>query len=148
MIPVLIQQAQNWPPNFNANVIVPALSTLVLQIQQNGTKILLLIASIAQSYVWCQDLLEHTMQELENLLYEGRVCLLDEDIVKDSSQKMLLSSCFNGQLREQQTAVRLILLFGEPFVFVAIRVIVRNTNICGYLQPINRRSCTTPQLSI
>lgn len=113
MIPILIQQSKSWPQNFNVNDILPALSSLALQLQQNATRNILLIAKIAESYVWCQDLLEHILQDIENVLHEGRSCALSADIIKDSSKKLLMNSCLNGKLMEQQTAVRLILLFGN-----------------------------------
>lgn len=113
LIPILSQQSKLWPPSFNVNNILPGLSSLALQMQQNSTRNILMIAKTAESYVWCQHLLEHLMQDLEALLHEGRNCALVNDITTDATKKLLLNSCLNGELMEQQTAVRLILLFGE-----------------------------------
>lgn len=113
MIPVLCQQSKLWPPNFNVNEILPPLSNLALQLQQHSTRNLLMIAKIAESYAWCHDLLEHILQDIESLLLEGRTCPLANDITKDTSKALLMKSCVNGKSIEQQTAVRLILLFGK-----------------------------------
>ena len=119
IIPTLCQQSKLWPSNFNINEILPSLSNLAIKLRHYATKIILTIAKIAETYVWCQDLLEFILQEIEFYFYDDRVCPLTNDIVKDSSRRLVLDACVNGTLMEQQTAVRLILLVTRqsPYIY-------------------------------
>jgi integrator complex subunit 5 len=102
-------QVAFWPQNYNPANLLPIFTKLLLKTRENGTNILLILAKIAPEYLWCQELLELILTEMEMLVFDDRSCALFSDIAKDDSRKLLWSACKSSTTLEQQTALRLIL---------------------------------------
>lgn len=109
----LSSQLKSWPSNFNTNEMLPTLTTLILRIRKGATRIVIALAKIAETSVWCHDLLEFVLQDVFTLLSEDRISPILTDVLEDGSQKLLIKSCVHGSLLERQTAIRLILLAGK-----------------------------------
>lgn len=102
-------QCAFWPQTYNPSNLLPLLTKLLLKTKDEGTKLLLILAKIAPQYLWCQELLELILTEMEMLVFDDRSCALFSDIAKDESRKLLWSACKSSTTLEQQTALRLIL---------------------------------------
>lgn len=76
----------------------------------NGAKALITVSKMSEQYSWCQDFLEYSLQELEQIVLNARVCPLMDDLATEETKYMLWKSCLSTNIYEQQTAVRLLLV--------------------------------------
>lgn len=112
-VAALSAQLKSWPSNLNTHEMLPTLTSLTLRVRKGATRIMLMLAKIGEEYVWCHDLLEFVLQDVFTLLSEDRISPILTDVLEENSQKLLINSCVQGSLLEQQTAIRLVLLAGE-----------------------------------
>lgn len=89
---------------------MPSLTSLSLRLRKGATKILLTIAEVAEEYTWCHNLLESILQEIFAWISDGHSCPILQDVLEQSSQDLLVSSCLSQTFIKRQTAIRLILL--------------------------------------
>lgn len=106
----LSEQIKLWPATFNVKDIMPSLTILLLRIRKGATKVMLTIADLADQSTWCHNLLESVLQEIFTLVNDNRVCPILSDVLEQSSQDILISTCLSKSLIKRQTAIRLILL--------------------------------------
>lgn len=88
----------------------PSLNNIVLRLKSHGAQLLINVAKMADQYPWCQDFLEFTLQELEQIVLNARLCPLMDDLATEETKYMLWKSCLSANVYEQQTAVRLLLI--------------------------------------
>lgn len=86
------------------------LISLFLKLRTCGTRTILVLANISDKYVWCQDLLECVLHEMDIYLWDDRMCPIMTDLIQDEPREILLKACFSSSAVEQQVAVRLILI--------------------------------------
>lgn len=106
------EQFKLWPaiPNFDIKYLMTSLTALLLRIRKGATKVILIIAEIAEQNTWCHNLLESILQEVFTLVHDNRACPILSDVLEQSSQDLLISTCVTKPQIKQQTAIRLILL--------------------------------------
>lgn len=97
--------------------VQPSLNNIVLRLKTHGAQLMITVSKMADQYIWCQDFLEYSMQELEQIVLNARVCPLMEDLATEEIKYMLWKSCLSTHIYEQQTAVRLLLIICEYFIF-------------------------------
>lgn len=106
-------QYRQWPTSYSAINLLSIISNLILKTANNSTRILIILAEMAPSYMWCNELLELVLVELEAKTLEDGTCALMKDLVKE--KKVLWKQCLNDKPILQQTAVWLILLNSKHF---------------------------------
>ncbi|XP_030565757.1 integrator complex subunit 5 [Drosophila novamexicana] len=110
MCDAIVQKAPLWLSNKMFADMQPSLNNAVLRVNQHGAKLLLMVAKLAEKYVWCQEFLDTSMQELEQWVLNMRTFPLLGDLASEKTKYMLWKSCLSTNLLEQQTAVRLLLV--------------------------------------
>ncbi|EDW16726.1 integrator complex subunit 5 [Drosophila mojavensis] len=110
MCEAIVLKAPLWLSNKMFADMQPSLNNAVLRLNQHGAKLLLMVAKLAEKYVWCQDFLDTSMQELEQWVLNMRNFPLLGDLASEKTKYMLWKSCLSTNLLEQQTAVRLLLV--------------------------------------
>lgn len=113
MCEVIVQKAPLWLSNKMFAGMQPTLNNAVLRLNERGATLLLTAAKMAEKYVWCQDFLDNSMQELEQWVLNQRNFPLLADLAYEETKYMLWKSCLSTNLFEQQTAVRLLLVVCE-----------------------------------
>ncbi|XP_013101737.2 integrator complex subunit 5 [Stomoxys calcitrans] len=106
----ITQKAPLWMTNRTFAEIQPSLNNLVLRLKTHGAQVLITVAKMADQYAWCQDFLEFSLQELEQIVLNARLCPLMDDLATEETKYMLWKSCLSTNIYEQQTAVRLLLI--------------------------------------
>ncbi|XP_030375850.1 integrator complex subunit 5 [Scaptodrosophila lebanonensis] len=106
---VIVQRSPLWLNNKMFADMQPTLNNAVLRLNQHGATLLITVAKIAEKYVWCQDFLDNSMQELEQWVIKSRNTPLLADLAYEQTKYMLWKSCLSTNIMEQQTAVRLLL---------------------------------------
>lgn len=114
----IILKSPLWINNPPFAEMQPSLNNIILRLQRQGTQLLLLASQLADQYSWCQDFLEYTLQELEQVILNARLCPLMDDLVTEESKYLLWNSCLSKNIYEQQTAVRLLLIICKQFVSI------------------------------
>lgn len=110
-------QVKYWPQSYNSRELLIILTNLSTKINQNGTKIMLKLSSIAEKFMWCHELLENILYELESFSLTGKMCPLFQDILKNDSKQSLWKSCCSSNQLEHSTAIRLILLVCMKLIY-------------------------------
>ncbi|XP_017117415.1 integrator complex subunit 5 [Drosophila elegans] len=110
MCEVIVQKSPLWLSNKMFAGMQPTLNNAVLRLNEHGATLLLTAARMAEKYVWCQDFLDNSMQELEQWVLNQRNFPLLADLAYEETKYMLWKSCLSTNLFEQQTAVRLLLV--------------------------------------
>ncbi|EDV49193.1 integrator complex subunit 5 [Drosophila erecta] len=110
MCEVIVQKSPLWLSNKMFAGMQPTLNNAVLRLNEHGATLLLTAAKMAEKYVWCQDFLDNSMQELEQWVLNQRNFPLLADLAYEETKYMLWKSCLSTNLFEQQTAVRLLLV--------------------------------------
>lgn len=105
----LQRQVISRPLDYNPERLQNILPELILRTKQNGTKLILMLTETFESNLWCMELVELVLAELESMVSSGRSCTLFDDIRKESTWKYLWRGCMSNRLILQQTAVRMIL---------------------------------------
>ncbi|XP_067616611.1 integrator complex subunit 5 [Eurosta solidaginis] len=106
----IIQKAPLWMSNKIFAEMQPSLNSLALRLKSNGAKLLIAVSQMADQYTWCQDFLEYTLQDLEQVVLNATVCPLMNDLATEDSKYLLWKTCLSANIFEQQTAVRLLLI--------------------------------------
>lgn len=96
-------------PEYHSIEYFSYISNLLLRLNKGATTFILKLAKTSEISLWCQDLLEYILQEIENDTVEEKVAKVANDITDDHSKLALFLACIEGLLTEQQTAIRLIL---------------------------------------
>lgn len=106
------EQIKFWPtiPNFDIKNLMTSLTALLLRIRKGATRVMLIIAEIAEQNTWCHNLLESVLQEISTLVNENRICSILTDVLEQKSQDLLISMSVSNPQIKRQTAIRLILL--------------------------------------
>lgn len=110
MCEAIVLKAPLWLTNKMFADMQPSLNNAVLRLNQHGAKLLLMVSKMAEKYVWCQDFLDTSMQELEQWVLNMRNFPLLADLAFEETKYMLWKSCLSSNILEQQTAVRLLLV--------------------------------------
>ncbi|EDW24137.1 GL23969 [Drosophila persimilis] len=110
MCEVIIEKAPLWLSNKMFADMQPTLNNAVLRMNEHGATLLITAAKMAEKFVWCQDFLDNSMQELEQWVLKQRNFPLLADLAYEETKYMLWKSCLSKNLLEQQTAVRLLLV--------------------------------------
>lgn len=105
----LKRQALLRPLDYNPDRLQKILPELILRTRENGSKLLLMLAENFEKDVWCMELLELVMSELQSLVFNDKTCPLFSDIRKDQNWELLWAACRSEKLMVRQTALRLIL---------------------------------------
>lgn len=113
MCEAIVLKAPLWLTNKMFADMQPSLNNAVLRLNQHGAKLLLMVSKMAEKYVWCQDFLDTSMQELEQWVLNMRNFPLLGDLAFEETKYMLWKSCLSPNILEQQTAVRLLLVVCE-----------------------------------
>ncbi|XP_036324648.1 integrator complex subunit 5 isoform X2 [Rhagoletis pomonella] len=106
----IIQKSPLWMSNKMFAEMQPSLNSLALRLKSNGAQVLIAVSQMAEQFAWCQDFLEYTMQDLEQVVLNATVCPLMNDLATEESKYLLWKSCLNANIFQQQTAVRLLLI--------------------------------------
>lgn len=139
------------PLDYNPEKLHDILPELILRSKENGTRLLLILVDNFESSLWCVELVELVIVELESMMYnDDKTCSLITDIRKEKNWPLLWKACVSHKKLLQQTAIRLIMLasnqrnpiilcktiekllsentFTQPYVFNAlIRLLDDNT---------------------
>uniref|UniRef100_A0A1A9Z490 Integrator complex subunit 5 C-terminal domain-containing protein n=1 Tax=Glossina pallidipes TaxID=7398 RepID=A0A1A9Z490_GLOPL len=107
---IIIQKSPLWLSNATFSEIQPSLNNIALRLKSHGTQLLITASKMADQHVWCQDFLEFSLQELEQIVLSARLCPLMDDLVTENTKYMLWKSSLSTNIYEQQTAVRLLLI--------------------------------------
>ncbi|XP_037828005.1 integrator complex subunit 5 [Lucilia sericata] len=107
---VITQKAPLWMSNRLFADMQPSLNNIVLRLKSHGAKLLITASKMGDHNAWCQDFLEYSLQELEQIVLNARLCPLMDDLATEETKYMLWKSCLSTNIYEQQTAVRLILI--------------------------------------
>lgn len=107
---VITQKAPLWMTNRLFSDMQPSLNNIVLRLKSHGAQLLINVSKMAEQNGWCQDFLEYSLQELEQIVLNARICPLMEDLSTEDTKYILWRSCLSKNIYEQQTAVRLILI--------------------------------------
>lgn len=107
---VITQKAPLWMTNRQFADMQPSLNNIVLRLKSHGAQLLITASRMADQNAWCQDFLEYSLQELEQIVLNARLCPLMDDLATEETKYMLWKSCLSTNIYEQQTAVRLILI--------------------------------------
>ena len=99
-----------WMSNKPFAEMQPSLNKILLRLKTHGTELTIAVSKLADEYPWCQDFLEYSLQELEQVILNARVCPLMDDLATGETKSLLWKSCLSSILLEQQTAVRLLLI--------------------------------------
>ncbi|ALC47356.1 omd [Drosophila busckii] len=110
LIDAIVQKAPLWMSNKMFMDMQPSLNNAVLRLQQHGAKLLLMVSKMSDRYIWCQDFLDTSMQELEQYVLNMRNFPLLSDLACEETKYMLWQSCLSTNIIEQQTATRLLLV--------------------------------------
>lgn len=119
----IAQKAPLWMANKQFAEMQPSLNKILLRLKSHGAELVIAISKLADKYTWCQDFLEYSLQELEQVVLSAQVCPLMEDLATGDSKNLLWKSCLSANLLEQQTAVRLLLIickYAIMFIYVVI----------------------------
>ncbi|XP_053946850.1 integrator complex subunit 5 [Anastrepha ludens] len=106
----IIQKTPLWMSNKLFAEMQPSLNSLALRLKSNGSQLLIAVSQMAEQYAWCQDFLEYTLQDLEQVVLNATVCPLMNDLATEDSKYLLWKSCLSANIFQQQTAVRLLLI--------------------------------------
>lgn len=102
--------------------LLTLLPSWIMRIHDNGTRILLILAQSADT-PFCADLLQQVLRELEALTLDDRQLTgefpLLIDLLRDATKPKLWQACLSEKQKEQETAVRLLLLISPrtPIVY-------------------------------
>ncbi|XP_055848550.1 integrator complex subunit 5 [Episyrphus balteatus] len=110
LLEAIIRQTPVWMTNKTFMDMQPSFNSLPLNLEKNGSKLLMTAARLAEQYSWCQEFLEYNLQELEQVILMNSRCPLLSDLSTDASKFLLWKGCLSWNTIEQQTAVRLLLL--------------------------------------
>ncbi|XP_068152334.1 integrator complex subunit 5 [Drosophila tropicalis] len=110
MCEMILLKAPLWLSNKMFADMQPTLNNAVLRLNHHGAKLLLTAARMSERYMWCQDFLDTSMQDLEQWVLNQRNFPLLADLAYEETKYMLWKSCLSTNLIEQQTAVRLLLV--------------------------------------
>ncbi|KAH8417992.1 hypothetical protein KR222_010192, partial [Zaprionus bogoriensis] len=110
MCEAIVLKAPLWLTNKMFADMQPSLNNAVLRLNQHGAKLLIMVSRMAEKYMWCQDFLDTSMQELEQWVLNMRNFPLLADLAFEETKYMLWKSCLSTNILEQQTAVRLLLV--------------------------------------
>ncbi|CAD6993473.1 integrator complex subunit 5 [Ceratitis capitata] len=106
----IIQKTPLWMSNKIFAEMQPSLNSLALRLKSNGAQLLIAVSQMADQYNWCQDFLEYTLQDLEQVVLNATVCPLMNDLATEDSKYLLWKNCLSANIYQQQTAVRLLLI--------------------------------------
>lgn len=106
----IVQKAPLWMTNRLFADMQPSLNNIVLRLKSHGAQLLITASKMVDKNTWCHDFLEYSMQELEQIVLNARLCPLMDDLATEETKYMLWKSCLSSNIYEQQTAVRLILI--------------------------------------
>ncbi|XP_055383717.1 integrator complex subunit 5 [Condylostylus longicornis] len=112
-----------WMENPTFRDMQPSMNNLALKIKVNGSKLLMIVAKLAEKFIWCHDFIECALQELEHMVLVNMSCPLLEELSKEESKGLLWKSAKSPIFIEQQTAVRLILLVSTQYPHVYYQTI-------------------------
>ncbi|KAM7364141.1 integrator complex subunit 5 omd isoform 1-T6 [Cochliomyia hominivorax] len=107
---VITQKAPLWMTNRQFADMQPSLNKIVLRLKSHGAQLLITASKMADQNIWCQNFLEFSLQELEQIVLNARLCPIMDDLATEETKYMLWKSCLSTNIYEQQTAVRLILI--------------------------------------
>ncbi|KAH8335673.1 hypothetical protein KR074_008818 [Drosophila pseudoananassae] len=110
MCDVIVQKSPLWLSNKMFADMQPTLNNAVLRLSEHGATLLITAAKMAERFVWCQDFLDNSLQELEQWVLNQRNFPLLADLAFEETKYMLWKSCLSPNIIEQQTAVRLLLV--------------------------------------
>ncbi|XP_061390096.1 integrator complex subunit 5 [Musca vetustissima] len=119
----IAQKAPLWLSNRLFAEMQPSLNNLVLRLKTNGAQALITVSKMSEQYSWCQDFLEFSLQELEQIVLNARVCPLMDDLATEETKYMLWKSCLSTNIYEQQTAVRLLLVVSTQHTHIYYQTI-------------------------
>lgn len=109
------------PLDYNPDKLHDIFPELILRSKENGTKLLLTLMDKFESNLWCVELVELVILELESMMYnDDKTCPLVSDIRKEKNWPFLWNACTSHKKLLQQTATRLILLAStqrNPVIF-------------------------------
>uniref|UniRef100_A0A336LS77 CSON002532 protein n=1 Tax=Culicoides sonorensis TaxID=179676 RepID=A0A336LS77_CULSO len=107
-IDLIKHQYRQWPSSYSAMNVLQIISGLILKSGNNSTKILMILAKMAPEYMWCNELLELVLVELEGKTLEDVPCQIMKDLMKQKTE--LWQQCSSDSPFVQQTALWVLLL--------------------------------------
>lgn len=107
-IKLIKHQYRQWPSSYSAMNVLQIISGLILKTGNNSTKILMILAKMAPEYMWCNELLELVLVELEAKTLEDVPCPIMKDLMKQKTE--IWKECLNDSPIVQQTALWVLLL--------------------------------------
>ncbi|CAG9808042.1 unnamed protein product [Chironomus riparius] len=109
------------PLDYNPDKLHDIFPELILRSKENGTKLILTLMDNFENNLWCVELVELVILELESMIYnDDKTCPLVIDIRKEKNWPFLWNACTSHKKVFQQTAIRLILLASNqrnPVIF-------------------------------
>lgn len=119
-IQLIKHQYRQWPGSYSAMNVLQIISGLIQKTGNNSTKILMMLAKMASEYMWCNELLELVLVELEGKTLEDVSCPIMRDLMKQKTE--IWKECLNESPLVQQTALW-VLLMNSKCIFFSIIIL-------------------------